>query len=274
MAIALTVELRTEYQRLFDTCEIRPGRQAAVEKLVATIVSSKARYRAAGRPLSVPWFFIAPIHNMESSQRFDRHLHNGDPLTARTSHEPPGRPQSGEPPFSWEESATDALRLKRLDRVSRWTLPVILFQFERYNGFGYRNLHPDVLSPYLWSFSGHYTRGKFVADRKFDPNAVSQQCGAGVLLRRMAEMGIVRFDGEGVPLPDFRDTKPPKLTELEPLVTFSETARSEEAEMLQRALNVFPGIFVKVDGIPNQPTSDAFYKVTGHLLKGDPRSRT
>lgn len=272
MVSSLTTSLSNEYQNLFDTCEIRPGRQDAVEKLIATIVDNKERYRSVGEPLAIPWFFIGPIHNMESGQRFNKHLHNGDPLTGRTFHEPPGRPKSGEPPFTWEESAADALKLERLDRVSQWTLPVILFQFERYNGFGYRNRHPEVLSPYLWSFSNHYTRGKFVEDRKFDPDAVSGQCGAAVLLRRMAETGVVRFDADGIPLSDFEDTRLPKLTDLEPLVTFSRTKKSEEAEMLQRALNAFPGVFVKVDGVPGPRTSEAFFKVTGHFLQGDPRA--
>ena len=270
--ISLGNALGQEYQHLFDTCEISSARQAAVEKLIRTILANKDRYRAAGRSLSIPWFFIASIHNMESSLRFDCHLHNGDPLTARTVQVPSGRPKTGAPPFTWEESATDALKLRRLDRVSEWTIPAILFQFERYNGFGYRNQHPDVLSPYLWSFSNHYSKGKFTGDHKFDPDAVSQQCGAAVLLRRMAETGAVQFNEDGTPKADFADTRQPRLTDLEPLVTYALTRQSDEARMLQRALNAFPGIFVRVDGVPSQLTSDAFFKVTGHFLKGDPRA--
>jgi lysozyme family protein len=272
VAISLTSELSKEYQRLFDTCEIRPRRQQNVEGLVGTIAQNKERYRTAGKPLAIPWFFIGAIHNMESSQRFDRHLHNGDPLTARTFHVPKGRPLTGQPPFTWEESATDALRLEKLDKVQDWTLPRILFQFEKYNGFGYRTRHPETLSPYLWSFSGHYDTGKFTADGKFDPEATSQQCGAAVILRRMAETGIVSFDSDGKPQPDAEDTPAPPISSFEPLVTFSQTEKSETARMLQRSLNTFPGIFVRVDGIPGTRTSDAFQKVTGHLLKGDPRA--
>ena len=40
----------------------------------------------------------------------------------------------------------------------------MLFRLEAYNGSGYRDKHPDVKTPYLWSFSNHYTRGKYVAD--------------------------------------------------------------------------------------------------------------
>jgi hypothetical protein len=40
---------------------------------------------------------------------------------------------------------------------------------------------------------------------------------------------------------------------------------------LQRWLNGFPGIFVKVDGWAGERTSDAWRRVTGHHLPDDPR---
>jgi lysozyme family protein len=189
MTVPLTDTLRAEYQNLFDTCEVNADRQNEVAGLAASITQHRSRYEAVGTPLAIPWFFIGVIHNMESSQRFDRHLHNGDPLTARTVHVPPGRPKSGDPPFTWELSATDALILEGLDKVTDWRLPALLYQIEKYNGFGYRTRHPDVLSPYLWSGSQHYTRGKFVADGTFDPDAVSKQSGAGVILQHMVNQG-------------------------------------------------------------------------------------
>ena len=66
-----------------------------------------------------------------------------------------------------------------------------LFRLEQYNGFGYRKSTIGIKSPYLWSFCQHYTRGKFSFDGHYDPNLVSQQCGAGVMLRRMVDTGIV-----------------------------------------------------------------------------------
>jgi lysozyme family protein len=191
MIIPLTDELRAEYQNLFDTCQLDPGAQGEVDLLAAKIVQNRHRYEDVGTPLSIPWYFLGVIHNMESSQRFDRHLHNGDPLTARTVHVPAGRPASGDPPFTWEASATDALQLEGLDRVTDWSFPALLYRVEKYNGFGYRNHHPEVLSPYLWSGSNHYTKGKFVADGQFDPDAVSKQRGAAVILRRMSDQNVL-----------------------------------------------------------------------------------
>src|SRR5438270_1655198 len=148
MSVVMNDALRAEYQNLFDTCRIGSDRQDEVDRLAASLVKHRSRYEAVGTPLSIPWFFIAVIHNMESSQRFDQHLHNGDPLTARTVHVPAGRPVSGDPPFTWETSATDALTGEKLDQVTDWTLPALLYQIEKYNGFGYRTRHPEVLSPY------------------------------------------------------------------------------------------------------------------------------
>jgi lysozyme family protein len=64
----------------------------------------------------------------------------------------------------------------------------MLFKMEQFNGFGYRV--KGINSPYLWSFSNHYSKGKFTRDGFFDPNAVSKQIGAAVLLRRMSERQI------------------------------------------------------------------------------------
>jgi lysozyme family protein len=265
MSVRLTPTLRTEYQTLFDACEVRPTRAGEVDRTIERILGNRVRYESVGAPLGVPWYFISVIHCMECSLDFKKHLHNGDPLAARTVQVPAGRPKTGDPPFAWETSADDALRLKKLDTWQDWAISGMLFKLESFNGFGYRLHHPEVHSPYLWCYSNHYTRGKYVADGKWSETAQSRQCGGAVLLRRMAESGVIQFDREGKP------TEQP-LGEFEPLVRFSRTQKSSAAEELQRALNRFPGIFVKIDGVPGERTSDAFRKVTGQYLAGDPRA--
>ncbi|MEO8256142.1 MAG: hypothetical protein ABI868_02240 [Acidobacteriota bacterium] len=270
--VTLTLALRDEYAELFDTCQIRAERAAEVNRLVKTLLNARGRYEALGRPLTIPWYLIAVIHALEASGNFNCHLHNGDPLTARTVQEPPNRPVSGSPPFTWEASATDALRMKKLDQIADWSVPRMLYQLEAYNGFGYRLRHPEVLTPYLWSYSGHYTKGKYVTDGTFSATAVSKQCGAAVLLRRLAELGAIAFtpDGGLVAAPA-AETPAKAVTALGPLVRFAPTRISPDVENLQLLLNTFPGIFVKVDGVAGERTSDAFRKVTGHFLSGDPR---
>jgi lysozyme family protein len=187
---SLTAALKSEYQLLFDSCLIRSDKQAVVSSLASQLASNKGRYQTVAHGVgAIPWYVVGLIHAMEAGFNFDAHLHNGDPLTARTVHVPGGRPPTGSPPFTWEASAIDALKFQGLDKVTDWTVPGILYRLEAYNGFGYRNLRPPTPSPYLWSFSNHYTGGKFTADGKYSRTAVSQQCGAAVILKRLTQMG-------------------------------------------------------------------------------------
>ena len=156
----LTDALRAEYDRLFATCVIDPARIAAVDVLVARIESGEPRYRTVADPFGIPWPVVGALHCMETGLSFERHLHNGDPLSARTVHVPAGRPTRGTPPFPWEDSARDALEYDGLARWTDWSIAGILYELEGYNGWGYRRSHPSVLTPYLWSFSNHYTRGR------------------------------------------------------------------------------------------------------------------
>ena len=182
--IRLTRTLAAAYQQLFASCTIKPQHRAAVTRLAAQLLKQEQRYAEVEQASHVPWAVIAVIHAMESSQRFDRHLHNGDPLHSRTVNIPAQRPLS-QPPFTWEASATDALHYSGLSAWRDWSIAGTLFKLEAYNGWGYRRYHPQVLSPYLWSFSEHYQRGKYAADGRFDANLVSQQCGAAVLLKEL-----------------------------------------------------------------------------------------
>ena len=259
----LTERLRSDYRRLFDTCNVRDNRAAEVESAIGTMISNLARYQRVADVIEMPWFVIAVIHLMESSLQFDRHLHNGDPLTERTTHVPSGRPLTGSPPFTWEESATDALRLERMDRWSDWSVPGTLYKLEGYNGWGYRKWHPEVLSPYLWSYSNHYTRGKYVVDGTFSNTAASRQMGAAVVLRRMAEKNLAVFDPE-------QDTSPTENRI--PLLRYAPTEKNAQARALQEFLNTLPSIYVKVDGYAGDKTSDAFKRATGYYLHGDARS--
>lgn len=261
----LTPQLKAEYESLFAECQIRPERRQAVDRIADRAMLNEHRYRAVGDPLGVPWTVIAAIHNLESSQSFSCHLHNGDPLSARTRQVPAGRPLQGQPPFTWEFSADDALRFEKLDTVDDWSLGGSLYRIEAYNGWGYRRQHPDVLSPYLWSFSNLYSRGKYVADGRWDPAATSAQCGAAVLLRRFAERGVLDFAPRAEPVPTI--PQPVRYALRKP----RDPAEFARAVALQEWLNTHPGIFLRVDGACGEKTSNAWKTVTGAWLPGDPR---
>jgi lysozyme family protein len=185
-------QLKDEYRNWFDACTVRPEQQGSVAYYVKRLQQGRPHYEQVGQELNIPWYFIGVIHGMECGFNFNGHLHNGDPLTARTVNWPPGRPVVGDPPFTWRQSARDALVMKGYHQVSDWSLPHILYLLEKYNGFGYRLR--QVPTPYLWSFSNLYSKGKFVRDRVYDPNAVSKQCGAALMLKAVvpATRGLAR----------------------------------------------------------------------------------
>lgn len=195
-------ELRGDYARLWQAMRIPPGTVPAVDSRIRAMAKGRPRYDQVANATAVPWYVIAIIHEMEAGLKFSTHLHNGDPLTDRTVQVPAGRPPSGLPPFEWEDSAIDALMLKNLDAVTLWSIERIAYQLEAYNGWGYRTRQTGINTPYLWSSTSNYRKGKFVRDRVFNPDAVSRQLGAMALLRRLMDTQGVNVPSEDdVPLP-------------------------------------------------------------------------
>lgn len=183
--------LHEEYQRCLAACVVSNERRAAVERTCDTIEVGRARYDSVSARSGVPWYVIALLHHMECGCDFDEHLHNGDPLSARTVRRPAGRPEApptGPSGYRWEESAEDALA--DLRGQGSWSSERLLFHAERYNGWGYRTR--GLPSPYLWSGSNLYVKGKFIRDGLFDPEAVSEQLGVAVVLRRLIDRGSVQ----------------------------------------------------------------------------------
>jgi lysozyme family protein len=186
--------LKDEYARKYRKLELRPQYAASANWHVQMMQKARSRYERVEAVTGVPWYFIAVTHGLEASFNFRAHLHNGDyPLSARTRQVPAGRPTVWLPPSDWESSAKDALRLLGYTGQTDWSLERTLYRLEAYNGLGYRKI--GVPTPYLWSFSNQYDRGKFVADGKFNHNAKSQQCGAAVMLKLLEEAGEIKLVG-------------------------------------------------------------------------------
>lgn len=185
---------RAGYSKLWGEMIINENHKNAAIAVAQTVVSHCKAYRAVQNKIGVPWWWIGITHQLEAGGNFRAHLHNGDSLSHRTVHVPAGRPASGSPPFTWEESAIDALQLKRLHNETDWSVPKALYEFERYNGFGY--VAHRINSPYLWSFSNHYKCGKYVADGVWDAGAVSKQCGAAVVLKTLINQGVLKMSSD------------------------------------------------------------------------------
>ncbi len=263
----LTSALRAEYQHLFDTCQINSDCATQVDRQVNQIMDSEARYRGVADPMNVPWYAVGVIHAMEAGLDFKKHLHNGDPLTQRTVNEPKGRPRTGQPPFSWEASAIDALTLDRYPQWTDWSIPGILFKWESYNGWGYRAHHPEVKSPYLWASTNQYRRGKYVKDGIWSATAVSRQIGAAALLRRLAEKGAMDAGSFSTDQKLAQAVQAPGAA-----LRYNPKVVAPGGIALQHYLNQFPGIFLREDGKLGDLTSAAFKQVFGRYLEGDPRA--
>lgn len=169
-----------DYQLLWDTMEIT--NELPVIKAAKLVLKGRERYEGVVKDTEVPWQIIGVTHYRESTCNFKCHPHEGSPLTERTLYIPKGRPKIGNPPFTWEESAKDCyFTLKRFDKIETWDIPTILSTLEDFNGRGYIKYHPEILSPYLWSGSGHYAIGKYASDGKFDPELKDKQVGVAPL---------------------------------------------------------------------------------------------
>lgn len=180
--------------KVYQTAKVKPEWRKRVEAERDEIITFRERYEEVQRATGVPWQLVGIIHQLEADGWWSKHLHNGDPLTSRTKQVPRGRPKA--PPangrgYTWLESAIDAVKYDEMDKIP-WTeykkgsdewIAIALDELERYNGLGYRNRGKP--SPYLWSGSTAYIKGKYTADSKYSPNAVSQQTGAGLVLRAL-----------------------------------------------------------------------------------------
>jgi lysozyme family protein len=154
------------------------------------LVLAKARYQAVEKTTGVPWFVIAVIHQRESSQNWNRSLAQGDPWNMVSTHVPKGRG-----PFnSWEAAAEDALRVCHpyAAKWKDWSVGGTLTLLELYNGLGYfRKGRP---SPYVWSGTDQYVKGKYVSDGVYDPETVDKQLGcAGLILAMKAIDPTIQF---------------------------------------------------------------------------------
>lgn len=171
----------SSYKEQFEMMVIDSDKTDELTHIIDKIAINKEKYQEVEKITTVPWYVVAVIHYRESSLNFTRHLHNGDRLSDRTIHVPKGRPLKGNPPFTWVESAVDALKLKSYHTCTDWSIENILNLLERYNGLGYKK--KGLPSPYLWSWSNLYQRGKYVSDGRYDPAAIDKQCGTAVLIK-------------------------------------------------------------------------------------------
>lgn len=182
------------------------------------LVAAKDRYLPVSQRTGVPWFVIAVIHEREASQNWKSNIAQGDPWNRKSTHVPKGRG-----PFSsWDEAAVDALTncSPYAAKWRDWTAAGALTLLEEYNGLGYAAR--GLPSPYIWSGTDQYLKGKYVADGVFDPSAVDQQLGCAGLILAMRKLDPSVSFGEPAPAPPPPDIPTPDVprvgTEPKPLI--------------------------------------------------------
>lgn len=170
----------------WGTMKVLPNRIGAAKVMAQKVYAGRDHYLALSEKTGVPWYVVGVIHARESDCDFDTHLHNGDPLSRRTRHDPAGRPKTGSPPFDFDDSALDALECDHFLNCSDWNFQDMADRLEKYNGLGYR--YKGMPSPYLWAGSDQYVKGKYVSDGVFDADTVDNQTGCMVILKCLAQL--------------------------------------------------------------------------------------
>lgn len=238
------VVLKTANERRWANARLT--RASEFQRPAKTAVANKSRYLAIARRAGMPdigWVFIAVSHYRESSQDFTKNLGQGDRLDRVTTHVPEGRgPFLG--PAAFEDAAVDALVdcAPHAARLTDWSIGGMLTNLERYNGIGYAMR--GMPSPYIWSGTDQYTKGKYVADGVFDPEEVDKQIGcAGLILAITGLDATVTFSGTQVQPP------PVPINGTEPV---------RDGVWLQAALNrLGANPVLVVDGIVGPSTRNA-----------------
>lgn len=195
---------KSNYVKLFKTAKITRSK-GWVKAYAKKMYKDKGRYKGVADHIGCPWWVVAMIHTMECSRSWKKGLHNGQPWNKRTTWVPKGRG----PFVSWDEAAVDALKYDKAHLVPKWTLDSALYFLEGYNGRGYKKRKMN--SPYLWAFTNHWTKGKYVSDGVFDPEADTKQAGICTYLLAMIELG---YELEGITGQfDYGDVPKPKEPE-------------------------------------------------------------
>ena len=181
-----------EYAYLWQILKVDEKFKPAALAIARKLLGNKERYEKVARAVAVnmPWWFVAIIHQMESSINFQAALHNGDKIIGtgkKTTRVPKGKG-----PFAtWEEGAIDALQEFR--GYTDWSLPLCFFRLEQYNGWGYRtgagrNTRPPNASAYIWSGTDQFHSGKYITDGKFDPYGAESRPASMAILRTLVQL--------------------------------------------------------------------------------------
>ncbi len=165
--------------------------RSQVEADAHQVIKFRPLYAPVEAQTGVPWWMVGCFDCREEGFNHHKALVNGDPLDRPTVHVP-----HGVGPFlTWSEGAVFAMKYDHLDG-QQLDLLGWLIEAERYNGEGY-HLHSNPVapstpepSPYIWSGTSIYVRGKYRFDGEWDPNLVDAQSGVAAIMQALIGLGV------------------------------------------------------------------------------------
>lgn len=175
------------------TLSQNPKDLAEINRAAQFILAQWLTYKQVGDELSIPPWVIGCLHYRESDFDFGTWLCNGDPIfdasgtPIKTSHVPQGLG----PCSTWQDAALLSLKNQGWNQGLHWDIVDALENLLLWNGTGYEALIPPINSPYLWSMTNHYSKGKYVADGIYDPNIVDSQAGCAAIIISLKSMGVI-----------------------------------------------------------------------------------
>jgi lysozyme family protein len=221
--------LAPEYATLLAAMRVDPAREHELAMRAAAVLAlaqaHSDEWAEVKARTGVPPLWGMASFERESGSDYSRSPAQGDRWNRVSVNVPRGLG----PYACWGDACVAAYRLDGLDKVAggagiapsspppsptsptsgggSWTWTRACYEGELFNGFGPR-AH-GRRTGYLWSWTNIYDGGKYVADGKWDPHEIDQQCGMvpmmAALLRLDSSLALadksplpgVQVDGEG-----------------------------------------------------------------------------
>lgn len=172
--------LKCDYTKLSEQCTVTKSAKNIADEIRAerpTLLLASLLLKLDGK--YVPWQVLGALQKLEAgSMDFSKSIADGTKLKCKSR----GCTRRW---LSSLQKALDESALRQANADS-WSREAKLWFAESHNGFGYRQ-YARGNSPYLWSGTSCYKKGKYIADGKYSPEIVSQQIGIMPILQSLGK---------------------------------------------------------------------------------------
>lgn len=239
--------------RRWEAMHFNSSRLGELDIVSKALIAHKAQYQEISdeifrqKNVRVPWAIISVTDQREHDANLglcNSYLGNGQPLGQVTTIVPQGRgpflhhdtdaPLRG----AFFRGALDALiDVQKVQNWGDWSTGGALTFLETLNGLGYADR--GLASPYIWGATSEQQRGKFVADRVFDPAVMDSQLGCAAMLRYMA--GLDSSIPFGPPSAQVSSPLPQPQSKVPPMTTVPATTTAQ-VDLGALFMNLLPSL--------------------------------